>query len=109
MKKDLFETIDTTIRKERLYVKNLMREDVMKRFGISRHYLNDLLNLYADGKSFPQYINAIRMEKIQELMTSHPGIKLNNIAREVGFTIPNMRIQFKQKYGMTPIKYKRKH
>ena len=41
MCKDLFETIDTTIRKERLYAEvGLMREDVMKRFRISRHHLN---------------------------------------------------------------------
>ena len=58
MCKDLFETIDTTIRKERLYAEvGLMREDVMKRFRISRHHLNDLLNLHADGMSFPQFIN----------------------------------------------------
>ncbi len=37
MSKDLFETIDTAIRKERLYADlNLMREDVMARFGIGR-------------------------------------------------------------------------
>ena len=43
MCKDLFETIDTTIRKERLYAEvGLMREDVMKRFCISRHHLNDI-------------------------------------------------------------------
>ena len=59
MCKELFESIDTTIRKEQLYAAvNLMREDVTKRFGIGRHHLNDLLNTYADGMSFPQYINS---------------------------------------------------
>ena len=42
MDKDLFKTIDAIIRKERLYAQvNLMREDIMKRFGIGRHHLND--------------------------------------------------------------------
>ena len=45
MCKKLFESIETTIRNEQLYAAlNLMREDVMKRFGIGRHHLNDLLN-----------------------------------------------------------------
>ena len=58
MGKDFFKEIDSVIRNERLYANvDLMREDVMKRFGISRHRLNDLLNEYAGGLSFPQYIN----------------------------------------------------
>ena len=83
-----------------------MREDVMKRFRISRHHLNDLLNLHADGMSFPQYINAIRMEKACELIVNHPEMKLSDVASQVGFTAPNLREQFKQKYGMTPKKYR---
>jgi len=108
MCKDLFEIIDTTIRKEKLYAEvGLMREDVVKRFRISRHHLNDLLNLHADGMSFPQYINAIRMEKANELITNHPEMSLSEIACQVGFTAPNLREQFKQKYGMTPKEYRR--
>lgn len=109
MCKDLFKTIDSTIRKERLYAAvNLMREDVMKRFRISRHHLNNLLNLHADGMTFPQYINAIRMEKVYELITKHPEMTITDIARQVGFTAPNLREQFKRKYGMTPKEYKKK-
>lgn len=49
MDKDLFKTIDTVISKERLYAQaNLMREDVMQRFSIGRHHLNDQLNAFAD-------------------------------------------------------------
>ena len=64
MSQDLFKMINATIRKERLYADiDLMREDIMTRFNIGRHRLNDLLSAYADGMSFPQYINAIRMER----------------------------------------------
>ena len=55
MSQDLFKKINATIRKERLYADiDLMREDIMERFGIGRHRLNDLLTAYADGMSFPQ-------------------------------------------------------
>lgn len=107
MDKELFITIDTTIRKERLYAQvNLMREDIMERFNIGRHHLNDQLNAFADGMSFPQYINSIRMEIAYELMTNHPEMTITDVAREVGFTAPNLREQFKRKYGMTPVEYR---
>ena len=107
MDKDLFKTVDTIIRNERLYAQvNLMREDVMKRFGIGRHRLNDLLNDFADGMTFPQYINAIRMEVAYDLLTHRTEMTISEVAREVGFTAPNLREQFKRCYGVTPADYR---
>jgi AraC-like DNA-binding protein len=107
MDKDLFKTIDNVIRKERLYAQvNLMREDVMQRFGIGRHHLNDQLNAFADGMSFPQYINSIRMEVAYDLLTYHPEMTITDVAREVGFTAPNLREQFKRCYRITPAEYR---
>ena len=107
MDKDLFKTIDTCIRQNRLYAKvDLMREDIMQRFGIGRHHLNDQLNTFADGMSFPQYINSIRMEIAYDLLTNHPEMTIGDIAREVGFTAPNLRFQFKRCYGITPAEYR---
>ena len=107
MDKDLFKTIDKIIREERLYAQvNLMREDIMERFGIGRHRLNDQLNAFADGMSFPQYINSIRMEIAYDLLTNRPEMKITEIAREVGFTAPNLREQFKRCYGITPVEYR---
>ena len=107
MDKELFKTIDTIIRKERLYAQaNLMREDIMNRFGIGRHRLNDQLNTFADGMSFPQYINSIRMEVAYDLLTNNPQMSIADIAREVGFTAPNLREQFKRCYGITPAEYR---
>ena len=107
MDKDLFKTIDKIIREERLYAQvNLTREDIMERFGIGRHRLNDQLNAFADGMSFPQYINAIRMEIAYDLLTNRPEMKITEIAREVGFTAPNLREQFKRCYGITPAEYR---
>lgn len=107
MSQDLFKVICATIRKERLYADiDLMREDIMKRFSIGRHRLNDLLTTYADGMSFPQFINAIRMEEAYTLLTDHPEMTIAEIARQVGFTAPNLREQFKRCYGITPAEYR---
>lgn len=107
MNQDLFKTINAIIREERLYANvDLMHEDIMKRFSIGRHRLNDLLTSYADGMSFPQYINAIRMEVAYDLLTNHPEMTITDVAREVGFTPPNLREQFKRCYGITPAEYR---
>ena len=107
MSKELFKRIDSVIRSERLYANvDLMREDVMRRFGISRHRLNDLLNQHAGGLSFPQYINNIRVKEACELITHYPEMSITEIAFEVGFTPPNLRDQFKRRYGMTPTEYR---
>jgi AraC-like DNA-binding protein len=107
MTKTLFQTIDQTIRSERLYAKiDLMREHVMERFRISRHRLNALLRLNTDSSSFPQYINAIRLEEAYDLLTNHPKMTITEVAHKVGFTAPNLREQFKRRYGMTPSEYR---
>ena len=107
MDKKLFKSIDATIRAERLYADvNLMREDIMQRFGIGRHRLNNLLNNHTNGMTFPQYINAIRMEVAYDLLTGHPEMTITDVARHVGFTAPNLREQFKRCYGITPAEYR---
>ena len=108
--KDLFLSIDTAIRNERLYANvDLMREDIMRRFGIGRHRLNNMLNVHADGMTVPQYINDIRMEEAYALLTGHPEMPIADIASYVGFTAPNLRDQFKRKYGMSPAEYRKTH
>ena len=107
MDKELFKTIDTIIRQERLYTNvNLLREDIMQRFSIGRHHPNDQLNAFADGMSFPQYINSIRLEVAYDLLTNHPEMSISDVAREVGFTPANLREQFKHCYGITPAEYR---
>ena len=56
--------------------------------------------------SFPQYINSIRMEVAYDLLTNHPEMTIADIAREVGFTAPNLRLQFKRCYGVNPAEYR---
>jgi len=104
---EIFSTIDAAIREEQLYVnQQLQRQDICDRFGISRHALNDLLALHAEGLSFPQYINAIRINEAIVLLKGQPDMTVTAIAKAVGFTPSNFREQFKQKYGITPQEYR---
>ena len=104
----LFNSIDSAIRTDRLYANmGLQRQDICDRFDISRHALNDLLTAYADGQSFPQYINTIRLEEALRLLRDTSSKTLSTIATDVGFTPANLREQFKRKYGITPAEYRR--
>ena len=105
--KSLFETIDSTVREERLYANiNLQRQDIISRFGIGRHTLNNLLTTYAGVRSFTQYINEIRMEEAVKLLRNNPEMTLTAVATAVGFSPANLRDKFKQQYGMTPAEYR---
>lgn len=104
--KELFDLIDGVIRKEKLYTNvNLQRQDIVDRFDISRHALNDLFQAYADGQSFTAYINGIRMQDTIRLMQKEPDTPIGAIAEAVGFTPANFREVFKRQYGMTPTEY----
>lgn len=105
--KSLFETIDHSVREERLYANiNLQRQDIISRFGIGRHTLNNLLTTYAGVRSFTQYINEIRMAEAVELLRNNPEMTLTAVATAVGFSPANLRDKFKQQYGMTPAEYR---
>lgn len=104
---ELFHTIDRTIREERLYANaSLQRQDILDRWNLRRQALNDLMSAFADGESFPSYINGIRLEEAVSLLRNEPDLTLANVAEEVGMNLANFRIQFKQRYGMTPAEYR---
>lgn len=103
----LFRQIDSAIRQERLYANpNLQRQDILDRWSLRRQTLNDLLSAYAGGDSFPAYINSIRLEEAVHQLRENPDRTLLTIAESIGFTAANFRLQFKQRYGMTPQEYR---
>ena len=104
---DLFREIDNAIRSERLYANtSLQRQDILDRWNLRRQTLNDLMSVYADGDSFPSYINKIRLDEAVEMLRESPSLTIGDIAESVGFTMANFRIQFKQRYGMTPAEFR---
>jgi len=105
--RELFDRIDGAIREEKLYTNiNLQRQDILDRFGISRHTLNDLFSAYAGGRSFTAYINNLRMQDAIRLMEEEQDTPVRAIADAVGLTPANFREQFKRQFGMTPTEYR---
>ena len=103
----LFTQLDSAIRSERLYANpTFQRQDACDRFNLRREVLNQLLTDYADGQSFPAYINNIRLSEACRLLSEQPDKTVNAIAEEVGLTPRNLRRLFVDQYGMTPTEYR---
>ena len=104
---ELFARIDGAIKSENLYAnKYLQRQDIIDRFGLSRHNLNNLLNTFADGQSFPSYINSIRLTEAKKLLKNKTDMNISAVAEAVGFSPANLRDQFKRRFGLTPAEYR---
>ena len=100
---ELFRQIDTAVRKEKLFANSsLQRQDILQRLGLRRQHLNAILSKYACGQSFPQYVNSIRLSEAERLMKDNPKLSISAVAQAVGLSIPNLRIQFKQRFGLSP-------
>ena len=98
-----FRQIDMVVRKEKLYAKpSLQRQDILQRFGLRRQHLNAILSKYAYGQSFPQYVNSMRLNEAERLMRENPKLSISAVAQAVGLSMPNLRIQFKQRFGLSP-------
>ena len=103
----LFTQIDSAIRSERLYANpTFQRQDACEHFNLRREVLNQLLTDYADGQSFPAYVNSIRLSEACRLLSEQPAKTVNAIAEEVGLTPRNLRRLFVDQYGMTPTEYR---
>ena len=103
----LFQTIDQCIRRERLYANaNIQRQDICDRFNLRREVLNQLLATNADGQSFPNYINGIRLSEACRLLRDEPTKTVVAIADEVGLSPRYLRRLFFEQYGVTPTEYR---
>lgn len=103
----LFSQFTSLIHDEKLYRDvTLDRETICQRLGIERHTLNHLLNEHAGGQSVPGYINNVRMDVAYEMLRDNPDCSIADVAAAVGFTPQNLRIQFKRRYGVTPMEYR---
>jgi AraC-like DNA-binding protein len=102
-----FRQIDSAVRKEKLYANpSLQRQDILQRFGLRRQHLNAILSKYAYGQSFPQYVNSMRLHEAERLMKDNPKLPISAVAQAVGLSMPNLRIQFKQRFGLSPSDFK---
>lgn len=93
-------------------IKDRMREnitikDIAQQFSFSPSYFGFLIR-EKSGYTFNELLVQLRMEKACELLKI-PGMKIYEISDKVGYRhLPYFSRQFKEKFGMTPLEYRKK-
>ncbi|MFB9329936.1 response regulator [Paenibacillus aurantiacus] len=86
---------------------NIQLKDIAAQFSFSPSYMGVLIK-EKSGSTFNELLANIRMEKACELL-HQPGIKIYEVADLVGYRyLPYFSRQFKEKFGMTPIEYRKR-
>jgi len=92
--------------KERMS-ENITLKDFAKHFPFSPSYFGFLIK-EKSGQTFNELLVQLRMERACELL-KQPGIKIYEVADQVGYRyLPYFSRQFKDKFGMTPLEYRKK-
>lgn len=84
---------------------DLTREKVAKKFFFQPNYFSNMFSKVTK-MSFREYLNLCRMEKAKKLLL-YSNKSISQIAVETGYSTTAYFIkQFKEKYGITPKKYR---
>ena len=93
---------------DKLYAdRHMDRDTFAARMKLSRHALNRIISNNTSGLSFPQWINNIRIETGSDMLLNEPDKSVVDIAKEVGLTPNNFHRLFRNRYGVTPIRYRK--
>lgn len=77
-------------------------ESVAEKYGFSVSYFSKLFNSYT-GKTFPDYMNQLRLAKARALLLECPELTIQEIAGRVGFNSSSyFSAAFRKYYGVTP-------
>ncbi len=76
---------------------------------VNPSYLSRLFS-ETEGCVFTDYVTTLRINKAKQFLRDDPGMKIYEIADNVGYNSPKYFIKvFKEKTGMTPADYRSKH
>ena len=102
----LFRQLTETIRNEQLYtVPKFGRTELVERFHLSSKRISTAFS--KGGTSVPEFIRDCRLEHARQLMIERPDMTLVEIAAASGFVhASTFTVDFKNKYGDSPTKYR---
>lgn len=86
--RDLFKEIDDWIRTQKAFlVVDISVDEVANKFCTNRCYVSRAVKA-ATGRSFPEYVNSIRLEYAMEAARRDPSIRVTDMARIAHYTYP---------------------
>lgn len=104
----IFERMETLLAEKLPYLdRNFNRIDLAALAGVGRNRLNVIL-LQCKNINTANYINNLRLEHAAQLIKEHPEYIISHIAESCGLpNISTFHRLFRDRYGMTPIEYKK--
>lgn len=89
--------------------KHFNTEEVATQLSVCSKTLNQVM-IHATGMSFSKYQTNKKLEMVASQIIAEPDIKFSEIASLFGFYDEfHLSRTFKQKYGISPLQYKKKH
>lgn len=89
--------------------KTLSQKSVAEHFGISIGYLSRIFSNDLNIK-FATYVSTKKFEFAAKMLVEEVGLSVSQIAEKVGYyNMPYFNQQFKKKFGMSPLKYRKKN
>ncbi len=106
--KQVFQKLDTQIRKDRLYLSaDLSRDDLVRMARMNNTRFAKMIKENT-GTNLNGYINDLRLNHAIQLLKEHPEYTLRAIAEASGInSMPTFHSLFKNKTGMTPSEFKK--
>lgn len=103
----LFERVQHEITKRLLYLQpDFSREELIKTVYIPKNKFAPLFKQYA-GKSFPKYVNDLRLEHAARMLKEYPDYTVDTVARSCGMsTVQTFHRLFLDKFGVTPAEFR---
>ena len=86
--------------------RNLSVETVSEQFNMSISYFSKLFK-ESTGVNFPEYVNELRLNRVNEILKNNPNVSVKRAAEVSGFgSLSYFSTQFKKKYGISPSQMK---
>lgn len=89
------------------YLRDTLKlSDIAKELEVSNHLVSGVIN-QSYGMNFPQYINALRIQRAQQQLINEPNKKIISISLESGFSsLSAFNYAFKRITQLTPSSYR---
>lgn len=89
------------------YMEDLTADALSQEVFVTPQYLSRLFSRYL-GCSVYEYLTKFRISKAKELLVSHRGRKIQDIAQDVGYTdASHFVLMFRKMTGMTPSEFRK--
>lgn len=89
------------------YMEDLTADALSREVFVTPQYLSRLFSRYL-GCSVYKYLTKFRLSKAKELLVSHRGRKIQDIAQDVGYTdASHFVLMFRKMTGMTPSEFRK--